>query len=83
MKAILLLLLATSLALGSVQDDRTVVLQVLKGVVEGIASEAKIDIDAVMVCVHDTETIIQELNEAYKLIKSNKFNNVKEGMRKI
>lgn len=36
-----------------------------------------------MDCVHDTKTVIQDLNEAFNLIRSNKFNKVKEGIRKI
>lgn len=83
MKAAIILLLAITIAFGQIADERVVVLEVLKGVVEGISAQAEINLDVVFECVHDTETVIKDLNEAFELLKSNELNKVKEGIKKI
>jgi glutamine synthetase len=56
---------------------------VLKGVIEGVSIQAEIDINAVFLCVQDTEEVAQDLQEAFELLRTNELGKVKDAIRKI
>ena len=80
MKAILSIFILSVLAItasAQINDEKQNVLKILRGVLEGLAEEAHINVHTIEECVTDSKTVIQDLVDAVNSLKSNDLNRVK------
>lgn len=50
---------------------------ILKGVLEGVQAESHLDLDSIVACIKDSETVFNKLYKAVQLLQTNDFDNVK------
>jgi hypothetical protein len=86
MRAILSIVLVVGLlvsASAQSNDEKENVIKILRGVLEGLAEEAHINVHTIESCINDSKTVVKDIVDAVNLLKSNELGKVKQGIKLI